>query len=348
MSTVADTYKYVIGVDTHAKTHTYAVVAAATGAVIDTASFPTTDAGTARAIAWIERRSDGQQLAAVEGTGSYGATVTRALTTAGIRVCEVKPPKRQARDGHGKTDQIDAVAAARTALGTDATALILPRADGLRSALRVLLVARHSIDSQRTRDCNALNAFLRIINLGLDVRAPLTNTQVDIIAAWRDRSSDDTAAAVARSEARRLASAIHQRTRELETNHAALSKHVDELAPGIQDIPGVGPFTAAIILTAYSHQGRVRSEAAFAALAGVSPIPASSGNTTRHRLNRHGDRQLNRALHIIARCRMITDPTTKSYVDRRTAEGKTRREIHRCLKRFIARSIYHSLATLTA
>lgn len=348
MSIVADTYNYVISVDTHAKTHTYAVVAAATGAVIDTATFPTTNTGMARAITWIDRRTTNTRLAAVEGTSSYGATVARALATAGIPVCEVKPPKRQARDGRGKTDLIDAVAAARTALGTEATALILPRADGLRSALRVLLVARHSIDSQRTADHNALTALVRFVDLGLDVRAPLSNAQVDTIAAWRDRSSDDTATAVARSEARRLASAIHHRTSEMEANHAALSKHVDELAPGIQNIPGVGPFTAAILLTAWSHKGRVRSEAAFAALAGVSPIHSSSGNTTRHRLNRHGDRQLNRALHIIARSRMLTDPTTKAYFERRTTEGKSRREMHRCLKRFIARSIYRSLATLTA
>lgn len=347
MSIVAENYQYVIGVDTHAKTHTYAVITAATGAIIDTATFPTTAPGMARAITWIGRRTAGECLAAVEGTSSYGATLTRALSAAGMLVCEVKPPKRQARDGHGKTDQIDAVTAARTALGSDTTSLILPRADGLRSALRVLLVARHSIDTQRTSDRNALTALLRIIDLGLDVRAPLTNAQVDTIAAWRDRANDDTATRVARSEACRLATAIRHRTGELEANHAALAKHVDELAPGIQDIRGVGPFTAAIILTAYSHRGRIRSEAAFASLAGVSPLPASSGNTTRHRLNRHGDRQLNRAIHIIARTRMNTDPNTQVYVERRTSEGKTRREIQRCLKRFIARSIYRSLATLT-
>jgi len=343
---VADTYEYVIGVDTHAKTHTYAVVAASTGVLIDTETFPTTAAGMARAITWIGRRAAGERLAAVEGTSSYGATLTRALTAAGIPVCEVKPPGRQSRDGRGKTDQIDAAAAARTALGTDATALILPRADGLRSALRVLLVARRGMDTQRTADRNALTALLRTIDLGLDVRTALTNTQIDTIAAWRDRTGDDVTVAVARSEARRLATAIRHRTVALDTNQVALSTHVDELAPGIRDLSGVGPFTAAIILTAYSHRGRVRSEAAFAAMAGVSPIPASSGNTSRHRLNRHGDRQLNRAIHIIARSRMMTDATTKAYIERRTNEGKTRREIHRCLKRFIARSIYRSFTTL--
>ena len=200
------------------------------------------------------------------------------------------------------------------------------------------------MDTQRTADRNALTALLRAIDLGLDVRTALTNAQIDTIAAWRDRTGDDVA--VARSEARRLATSIRHRTVELDANQAALSTHVDELALGIRDLSGVGPFTAAIILTTYSHRGRVRSEAAFTAMAGVSPIPASSGNISRHRLNRHGDRQLNRAIHIIARSRMMTDATTKAYVERRTNEGKTRREIHRCLKRFIARSIYRSLTTL--
>ena len=200
------------------------------------------------------------------------------------------------------------------------------------------------MDTQRTADRNALTALLRTIDLGLDVRTALTNAQIDTIAAWRDRTGDDVA--VARSEARRLATAIRHRTVELDANQAALSTHVDELAPGIRDLSGVGPFTAAIILTAYSHRGRVRSEAAFAAMAGVSPIPASSGNTSRHRLNRHGDRQLNRAIHIIARSRIMTDTTTKAYIERRTNEGKTRREIHRRLKRFLTRSIYRSLTTL--
>ena len=126
------------------------------------------------------------------------------------------------------------------------------------------------MDTQRTADRNALTALLRTINLGLDVRTALTTAQIDTIAAWRDRTGDDVA--VARSEGRRLATAIRHRTVELDANQVALSTHVDELAPGIRDLSGVGPFAAAIILTAYSHRGRVRSEAAFAAMAGVSPI----------------------------------------------------------------------------
>ncbi len=157
--------------------------------------------------------------------------------------------------------------------------------------------------------------------------------QVSAIAAWRERATDDEATAVIRAEAKRLAAGIIDLARELKENKAVLSRLVDELADGIQELPGVGPVTAAIVLTAYSHHGRVHSEAAFAALAGVNPIPASSGHTIRHRLNRHGDRQLNQALDVIARVRMRQDPQTQAYVHRRTQEGKTTREIRRCLKK---------------
>lgn len=347
MTIVVEKYVHVVGVDTHSRTHTYAVLASATGQVIDTATFPTTQAGITRAIGWIGRRTTtGQVLVSVEGTGSYGAGLTRALISAGMPVCEVKPPKRQSRTGAGKSDQIDAVAAARAVVGADTRSLIQPRADGPRGALRILLAARRSMDSQRTADRHALTALARTTNLGIDARKAPTDAQIRAIAAWRHRADDSTLTRVARAEARRLAAAVIQHTTQLEDNRGALSHLVDEIASGIQDIPGVGPVTAAIILTAYSHKGRIRSEAAFAALAGVSPIPASSGNTTRHRLNRHGDRQLNQALDIIARTRMSFDPDTRAYLARRTKEGKTRRDIRRCLKRIIARQIYRKINTL--
>ncbi|WP_372488209.1 transposase [Rathayibacter caricis] len=130
---------------------------------------------------------------------------------------------------------------------------------------------------------------------------------------------------------------------QMRENRDALAELVELLAPGMQQIYGVGPVTAAAAVAAYSHPGRIRSEAAFAALAGVSPIPASSGNTTRHRLNRGGDRQLNRALDVIARVRMVSDTRTRAYVDRRTMEGRTTREIRRCVKRYIARELFKAL-----
>jgi transposase len=279
-------------------------------------------------------------VAAVEGTGSYGANLTRALSAAGIEVREVRPPKRSDRAGRGKCDEIDAVAAARTALASTPAMLATPRADGIRSALRVLLVARHAMDTSRTADRNALNALLRSFDLGIDARRPVTDAQIRTISAWRNRPTDDGPTTTIRDEAQRLSTSVLELTRQLQDNHDALAKHVDELAPGLRDVHGVGPLTAAIVLTAYSHKGRIRSEAAFAQLAGAAPIPASSGNTIRHRLNRHGDRQLNRALDIIARARSISDARTRAYIERRTAEGKSRREIRRCLKRYIARQLF--------
>jgi transposase len=148
---------------------------------------------------------------------------------------------------------------------------------------------------------------------------------------------------VARSEARRLAKAVLEHTLQLQDNHQQLRTVAAYAVPGLQELSGVGPVTAAIIICAYSHRGRIRSEAAFAALGGVAPLPASSGNTTRHRLSRAGDRQLNRAFDIIVRSRMISDPTTRTYVARRTAEGMSSRETRRCLKRYVCRSVFRHL-----
>jgi transposase len=349
MTIVANEYAHVVGVDTHAKTHTYAIVVAATGQVADTATFPTSPPGIARATAWMNRRTaPGQVLVSVEGASSYGAGLTRALHGAGISVCDVRPPRRTSQRGRGKSDAIDAVAAAQAVLGAEVSSLLQPRAGGDRNALRILLDARRLMDHHRTANRLALTALVRTTDLGVDGRQALTDAQIRAIAAWRTRARDNRAERITREEARRLARAVVALTAELETNRDDLSEIVEEMAPGLMDLPGVGPVSSAIVLTAYSHPGRIRSEAAFAALAGVSPIQASSGNTVRHRLNRHGDRQLNQALHTIARTRMQFDPTTKEYVARRTAEGKSRREIRRCLKRFIARQLFRKLQTLMA
>lgn len=148
-----------------------------------------------------------------------------------------------------------------------------------------------------------------------------------------------------RHEAKRLASAILEQTHLLENNHHELARLTEHLAPGLQEIQGVGPVTGAILITAYSHHGRIRSEAAFAALGGISPLPASSGNTSRHRLSRYGDRQLNRAIDVITRTRIRCDPTTRDYVARRRAEGLSKPEVRRCLKRYICRALYRELRT---
>lgn len=348
MAQLAELFEYVIGVDTHADTHAYAVLTAATGVVVDQGEFPTHPAGLARAAEWISRRAPGARLVAIECSGSYGSTLARELERQDERVCEIKPPRRQQRARVGKSDPMDAVAAARTALATDSDALITPRVHGLRSALQVLLGARRAMDTRRTSDRNALNALVRVHGLGIDARKALTDSQIRTISTWRTRKSDDAPAATIRAEARRLARSVGALTDELIDNRRALEAHSRELMPGLLEIPGVGPVTAAIILTAWSHRGRVRSEAAFATMAGVAPLPASSGKTVRHRLSRAGDRQLNRALDIITRARILTDPATRDYVERRTAEGRTPREIRRVLKRYIARQLYRQMWALTA
>ncbi|REF29118.1 transposase IS116/IS110/IS902 family protein [Calidifontibacter indicus] len=181
-----------------------------------------------------------------------------------------------------------------------------------------------------------------------------------MIAAWRASRtaapSDPLAIArrearrlaIARREARRLAIVVVEHGELLKQNHRELHQLAEAPAPGLQDQPGVGPVTAAIIICAYSHHGRVRSEAAFAALGGIAPVPASSGNTERHRLSRSGDRQLNRAFDVIVRTQMSYDEPTRDYVARRRTEGRSNREIRRCLKRYVCRAIFRELQTTMA
>lgn len=347
MSAVQNQYVNIVGVDAHARTNTYVLVTAATGQVVDGATFPTSPPGLKRAIDWIDRRSEpGKTLVSIEGTNSYGAGLTRALRATDLGVCEVRPPRRVSRAGRGKSDDIDALAAAHAVLGEQVEALLHPRAEGDREALRILLNARAAMERQGTADRLMLTSLLRIMDLGLDVRKALTDAQVLQISRWRTRCGDDLQTRTARAEATRLASAILDFQALQERNKKQLKEVVDLMAAGLMDLPGIGPVSAAQVIVSYSHHGRVGSEAAFAALAGVNPLPASSGNTVRHRLNRHGDRQLNRALHTIARTRMMFDATTKEYVERRTKEGKSFREIRRCIKRFIARQLFRKLQTL--
>jgi transposase len=247
----------------------------------------------------------------------------------------------------GEIRSIDAEAAARSTIGRRYETLARPRQGGDRAALRVLLASRHLIDQQRTANRNALTALVRSCDLGIVARRPLTDAQIKIIASWGLESSE-SAAEIIRSEAKRLATTITEQSELLEENRRCLRQLSELLAPGLQDVPGVGPVTAGILVCAYSHRGRVRSEAAFATLAGVAPLPASSGNKTRHRLSRSGDRQLNRAFDVIVRTRMSYDANTRDYVARRTAEGRTKREIRRSLRRYVCRSIFRELETCMA
>ena len=342
---VAHTHPFVIGVDTHARTHTYAVLTAA-GQHLGTETFPNTPAGRSRAIAWSGRRSGGDLdvLWVIEGAGSYGAQLAGDVARTGYRLVEAARMGHTGRRGIGKSDPLDSRRIAAAVLPLPIDQLRTPRQDdGIRAATQILLTARDELAGERTRAVNALTALLRITDLGIDARRPLGARKITEAARWRTRE-EPLAASTARTEAIRLAKRILELDDALGQNMTRISDLV-ESSPAAELLKktGIGPVTAARTFVAWSHPGRVRSEAAFAAIAGVNPIPASSGNTTRHRLNRGGDRQLNRALNVIAMVRMVHDPGTHAYVERRRAEGKTDREIRRILKRYLARSIYRHL-----
>lgn len=321
MTIVAHTYPFVIGVDTHAKNHAFAILAADTGALIDEGQFPNTTAGISRAITWAGRRTGGDLavLWVIEGAASYGALLAGRLPTAGYQVVEAARMDARTHRGVGKSDPLDARRIAAAVLPLELTKLRHPRADqGIRAALRVLTTARDQMTTTRTAAVNALTALLRTVDLGVDTRKSLTGTQIHQITHWRTRPADQISVATARAEAIRLAKQVTSLDTDLADNKSRIA-HLVQASPAapLLDKTGIGPVTAAIALTAWSHPGRIRSEAAFAALAGVNPIPASSGNTVRHRLNHGGDRRLNRALHMAVITRMVHDPDTRTYTEKR-------------------------------
>jgi transposase len=349
MPTVADVVDAVIAVDTHADTLA-AALAAPSGVLLAQCEQPATGAGIEELIGWALAQAPGARVVfAIEGTRSYGIGLARAVARLGLPVIELERPARTERRGRGKTDAIDAALGARKALSLDAAALPTPRADGDREALRILLVARREMTTEKTAKTNRLIALLRT---GDEADRTLARTRwtepaLTRIARRRARPGESREQVVRRVEARRLALAVVDLTRALAANKTELAAIVDQLAPGLRDRPGIGPVSAAQAIVSFSHPGRCRNEAAFACLAGTSPLQASSGRTTRHRLNRGGDRALNRALHDIARTRMNFCPRTRAYVARRRAEGLSDREIRRCLKRYIARELYRTLNAAT-
>lgn len=347
MTMLAEVVDAVLGIDTHRDTHEIELTSP-TGAVLATVQVANDDAGFARLLDWLDEHRPGPRVvASVEGTRSYGIGVTRALTAAGVTVIECEQPTRKARRGRGKSDAIDAHLAALFALSRETDRLPTPRADGAREALRILLAARAEMVTTSTGQINRLRALLLS---GDDAdrrlaRAAFTDRVLASLARRRVKPDTDRAGAVRHGEIRRLTVAIREATAALKANKLQLRELVDEVAPGLLERPGIGPVSAAQVIVSFSHVGRVRNDAAFAALAGTSPIPASSGHTQRHRLNAGGDRALNRAVHTIAVTRMRSCERTHAYVARRTAEGKNTREIRRCLKRYITREIYRTLNT---
>jgi transposase len=345
MSMLAELVEVVIGVDTHKDTHTAAVLDARTGAVLARATVPADPDGYAAVVELAEAHS-GLRAWAMEGTGGYGAGLARHLAEHGELVVELDRPKRPARRAGAKSDPIDAERAARDALAR--TRLATPKTGPQRAALQLRLTARRAAvaaagDAQRQLHALVTTAPepVRARFRGQSTRAMITTAAGLRPTLARGDIEVLTALTVLRDLARRI--------RFLETEAAGHEADIRTLVrswrPDLLELTGVGPIVAATVLTAWSHPGRCRDDAAFAMLAGTAPIPASSGKTVRYRLNRSGDRQLNRALHTIALCRLQRDPRTRAYADRRRAQGKTDREIKRCLKRYIARELYRHLET---
>lgn len=346
LSTLPDSQVLVtVGVDTHADSHV-AVALDQLGRLLGTRTIPTTPAGYAALLAWATTLGWVDRIG-VEGTGSYGAGLTRWLRAHGQVVIEVDRPDRAARRRHGKADDLDAHAAARAVQAGTATGQ--PKGgDGRVEMIRSLRLARRSAVKARTQAANQLKALLvtapDVLRAQLR-RLPLTEL-VTTAARLRPAATPATPTDAAKLALRSVAGRWQQLTQEITALDVQLDRLVAAAAPALVAVKGAGTQTAAALLVAGGdNPQRLHSEAAFAQLCGVAPIPASSGKTTRHRLNRGGNREANWALYLIAVGRMAWHGPTRAYVARRTEEGKTKAEIIRCLKRYIARELY---AILTA
>lgn len=326
-----------IGVDTHKQTHT-AVALDRVGAQLASCEVDATSAGYAQLLAWASEL--GEPAFALEGTGSYGAGLASVLVAAGLPVYEVERPRRRERRA-GKSDLIDAARAAARLLSGEGLS-VLRGGSPAREDLRLLLLERRSAVRARTAALNQAHAVL--LTAPTPLRERLDGLKGDKLAErcarLRPREEHER---VLVSVLRRLAARAQLLTRELAQLESELEQIVSTLVPDLLTESGVGPICAAQLVVSSGDPQRMRSEASFAALAGTSPVEASSGPSRRHRLNRGGDRQLNAALHVIARTRLRCHPETRAYRDRLLARGKSKREATRCIKRQLARHCYQLL-----
>ena len=340
---MADQIVVVGGVDTHTDFHQAAVIDYI-GRHLASAPFPTAPDGYRRLLEWM--RSHGDALAVgVEGTGAYGSELARFLRANEVTVVDVDRPDRKARRANDKSDPVDAYAAATAVLSGRAHGRPKTRV-GIVEALRALRVVRRSAIKARTQTINQIRTL--IVSAPAEVRERLRGlpTYQLISQLARSRPGTDLAdpSCAVKIALRRLARRHQNLTEEIAEADAELEPLVVQAAPGLLELIGIGTETAAqLLITAGDNPDRLKSEAAFAHLCGAAPISASSGRTNRHRLNRGGDRQANHALHTIALVRMRYDARTRLYVARRTAEGMSKKDIFRCLKRFIAREVYKRL-----
>jgi transposase len=353
MTTTTATVTVIGGVDTHKHTH-YAAAIDDQGRLLGHHEFPANDPGYRALLTWLRGHGPIHAIG-VESTGSFGATLTRALTAAGEHVLEVNRPNRQARRMDGKSDRLDAEQIARAVLGKVSTAIPKTKS-GAIEVIRTLRVTRTSAVKARTATFNTL--------WGVMIGAPSPLRDELVVLTKRTlvnrclglRPETDDLVSLANTPDRMLLAGIKTSLRDLARRWKALDAEIKTLnkqiealvrtaAPDLVELHGVGVEIAGqFLVTAGDNTERIHSEAAFAKLCGVAPQPASSGRTSgRHRLSRGGDRAANSALYIVTIVRMRHHQPTRDYVERRTAEGLSKREIIRCLKRYIAREVYNNL-----
>jgi transposase len=335
-----------VGIDTHSEFHV-ATALDSQGRKLDEVMFASTADGHRGLDRWLAGLGEVDAIG-IEGTGSWGAGLASHLTTQGHVVREVDRPNRALRRTRGKSDPIDAEAAARAVQAGTATGTPKSRT-GIVEAIRVLRVARRSAMKARSQALVQLQSLVAHGPQALrdELRGLRVNALVDRSARFRPGDRHDPTAAT-KTALRSIARRCQHLNAELAALDTDLERLVREAAPNLVALHGVGTDTAGqLLVTAGDNPHRLHAEAAFANLCGVAPLPASSGKTRRHRLSRSGDRQANAALHRIVICRLRWNPETQYYMERRTKEGLSKREIIRCLKRFVARDIYQQLQNLT-
>lgn len=337
----------VAGVDTHRDSHS-AALCEVSGKVVAQAEAPADEQGHARLLAWALEAAGGRRVTwAIEGTRHYGLGLARHLAAAGQQVCEIDGTRHIGKRRAGKSDPIDAIRAARDLVARPRPAT--PRADGHREILRLLMIDRdHAVTCAKTARTIIASVIVTAPGTLRDQlrRLPAAARPAACAALAAPPGADPlTTATIATLN--RLGQQAASQARAARALKAQITAVISALTPGLLDTePGLGPITAAQLLLAWSHPGRIHSEAAFAMLAGTAPIPASSGTITRHRLNRGGDRQLNKALHTIAVNRMRHHQPTRDYTARRQSQGRTTPEIRRCIKRYLTRHLYRTLNNL--
>ncbi len=334
-----------VGVDTHGEVHVAAAFTSDLGRPLGHLEIPTTPAGHGRLLRWAQAFGDATPRFGVEGTGAYGAGLAGHLRGAGCTVIEINRPNRQTRHARGKSDPIDAEAAALAVLSGEASSV--PKSDEDRvGMIRTLRVARRSAVQSTTQISNQVKGL--IVTAPAELREQLRlfsgHDLIETLAGMRP-GSITTPTAATKMTLRSLARRHQFLSEEIATLNAELERLTQEAAPQLCAIKGVGPDVAgALLVAAGDNPERLRSEASFAHLCGVAPLPASSGKTTgRHRLNRGGNRQANNALWRIVIGRLRWHQPTRDYMARRTKEGLSKKEIIRCLKRYVAREVFRAL-----